>query len=583
MDISEKSFEAHIESVLISLGYRKRDQKYFNAETCIDEDMLFEFIYATQSTEWEKLKQQHGVDIKEKFIYRLKKEIEDRGVLDVFRKGVNDYGSRFELVYFAPESSLNPQHAVLHKHNIFSIMRQVKFSKKDGKSIDTVLFINGLPIVTLELKNYLTGQNVQNAIKQYRYDRDPREPLFKFKRCLVNFAVDNDLIYMTTTISGKSTLFLPFNKGNDGGAGNPINPSGFKSSYLWEEVLQKDSVLQIIAEFMLVSLERTTDEKGQQKEKEVLIFPRYHQLDSIRKIIDDVGLKGVGQQYLIQHSAGSGKTKTISWLAHRLSKLHDGENIKFFDSVVVISDRRVIDKQLQQEIQQFEQTLGVVAVIDEDSNQLKESLESGKKIIVTTLQKFPFIVDEIRKLYGKKFAVIIDEAHSSQTGESTKSLKKVLGSFGEAEENNIIEEELTSEDIILQELQSRGRHKNISFFAFTATPKEKTMELFGTKKTDGTFEPFHLYSMRQAIEENFIIDVLKNYTTFQTYFNLSKKIEDDPKYEKKKGFALLKSYVELHDHAITKKTEMIIEHYLDHVVRKIDSYAKAMLGACPRM
>lgn len=583
MDISEKSFEEHIEAVLTNSGYRSREQKYFNTETCLDEEMLLEFIYATQPKEWEKLKLQHGSEVKTKFIYRLKQEIDNRGTLDVLRKGVNDYGSRFKLVYFTPESSLNPEHAKQYKNNIFSLIRQVKYCQKDNKSIDTVIFINGLPICTLELKNYLTSQNVQDAIRQYRYDRDPRELFFKFKRCLVHFAVDNDLIYMATALSGKSTFFLPFNKGDDGGAGNPINPNGFKSSYLWEDVLQKDSLLQIIAEFMLVSVEKNFDEEGNQKENEVLIFPRYHQLDSVRKIIADIKQKGRGQQYLIQHSTGSGKTKTISWLTHKLSSLHDQENNKIFDSVIVISDRRVIDKQLQNEIQQFEQTAGVVAVIDEHSIQLKEALESGKKIIVSTLQKFPFIVNEISNQYGKKFAVIIDEAHSSQTGESTKNLKKVLGSLEEAEKNNIDEEELTSEDIILQELKSRGRQENISFFAFTATPKEKTMELFGTKKEDGTFEPFHLYSMRQAIEENFILDVLKSYTTFQTYFNLSKKIEDDPKYEKKKGIALLKSYVELHDHAIRKKTELIIEHYLSHVIRKIDGYAKAMLVTRSRL
>ena len=441
MDTSEKSFEAHIETVLTSSGYRKRDPKNYNAESCLDEEMLFEFIYATQPKEWEKLKQQHGDDVKTKFVYRLKTEIEKRGTLDVLRKGVSDYGSHFQLVYFAPESTLNPEHAQLYKNNIFSIIRQVQFSQKDAKSLDTVIFINGLPISTLELKNYLTGQNVQNAIKQYRYDRDPREPLVAFKRCLVHFAVDNDLVYMTTRLAGKSTFFLPFNKGFENGAGNPVNPSGFKSAYLWEEVLQKDSLLQIIAEFVLISIEKTTDDQGELKEKEMLIFPRYHQLDAVRKIVSHAKEKGVGKQYLIQHSAGSGKTKTISWLAHRLSSLHDKSNQKVFDCAVVISDRRVIDKQLRDEVRQFEQTTGVVAAIDEHSSQLKDALEANKKIIVSTLQKFPFIVDELSRQASKNFAVIIDEAHSSQTGESTKSLKKALGSLEEAEKQNATEEE----------------------------------------------------------------------------------------------------------------------------------------------
>ncbi len=583
MDTSEKSFESHIEQVLANSGYRRREPKYYSAESCLDEEMLFEFIFATQPKEWEKLKQQHGDQIKANFVYRLKQEIEKRGILDVLRKGVSDHGSRFQLVYFAPESSMNPEHAKLYGSNVFSIMRQVKFSEKDGKSLDTVLFLNGIPIITVELKNQFTKQNIQNAIKQYRYDRDPREPLFRFKRCLVHFAVDNDLVYMTTRLAGKSTYFLPFNKGLDGGAGNPVNASGFKSAYLWEEVLQRDSLLQIISDFMLVSIETVTDEKGEERQKETLIFPRYHQLDAVRKIIGHAKEAGVGNSYLIQHSAGSGKTKTISWLAHRLSSLHDASDQKIFDSAIVISDRRVIDKQLRDEVQQFEQTSGVVAAIDQGAVQLKEALESGKKIIVSTLQKFPFIVDEISKQSGKSFAVIIDEAHSSQTGESTKSLKKALGSLEEAEKESEQEAELTDEDAVLKELESRGRPKNISFFAFTATPKEKTMELFGTKNTDGTFEPFHLYSMRQAIEEGFILDVLKNYTTFQTYFNLAKKIEDDPQYEKKKGIALLRSYVELHEHAIGTKTELIIEHFLSHVVRQIDGYAKAMLVTRSRL
>lgn len=583
IDTSEKSFEEHIEAVLTASGYRAREPKNYNTESCMDEEMLFEFIYATQPKEWEKLKEQHGEEVKSKFVYRLKTEIESRGILDVFRKGFADYGSRFQLVYFAPESTLNPEHALLHQNNIFSIMRQIKFSQKDGKSLDAVIFLNGLPISTLELKNYLTGQNVQDAIKQYRYDRDPREALFAFKRCLVHFAVDNDLVYMTTRLAGKSTFFLPFNKGFENGAGNPLNPSGFKSAYLWEEVLQKNSLLQIIAEFMLVSIEKTTDEEGNQKEKETLIFPRYHQLDAVRKMVGHAREHGAGQQYLIQHSAGSGKTKTISWLAHKLSSLHDYNDQKIFDTAIVISDRRVIDKQLRDEVRQFAQVEGVVAAIDEHSKQLKEALESGKKIIVSTLHKFPYIVDELTKQGDKKFAVIIDEAHSSQSGESTKSLKKALGSLEEAETENENEEELTSEDAILAELSSRGRQENISFFAFTATPKDKTMQLFGTKKADGTFEPFHLYSMRQAIEEGFILDVLKNYTTFQTYFNLIKKTEEDPQYEKKKGIALLKGYVELHDHAIGKKTELIIEHYLSHTTRKIDGYAKAMIVSRSRL
>ena len=585
MDISEKSFEEHIESVLSSKesGYRKRSPEDYNRETCLDEDMLFEFIYATQPEEWEKLKQQHGRDIKQRFVARLKKEIETRGTRDVLLKGVKDYGSTFQLVYFAPESSFNEEHARLYRSNIFSLIRQLKYSEKSKNCIDTVLFLNGLPIITIELKNYLTGQNVQNAIKQYRYDRDPREPLFLFKRCLVHFAVDNDLIYMTTRLSGKSTYFLPFNKGYEGGAGNPSNPVGFKSSYLWEEVLQKQSLLEIISDFLVVTKETAFDESGNEQIRETLIFPRYHQLDAVRKMVADARGMGVPQQYLIQHSAGSGKTKTISWLAHRLASLHNIYSRKVFDTVVVVSDRRVIDKQLRDQVKQFEQVDGVVEAADKHSSQLLEALNQGKKIIVTTLQKFPYIVAPAKKDKNKTYAVIIDEAHSSQSGESTKSLKKVLGSLEEAEKNNEKEEEKDVEDYVLEEIQRRGRQPNVSFFAFTATPKSKTFEIFGRKNKEGKPEPFHLYTMRQAIEEMFILDVLKNYTTFKVYFNLLKKIEDDPEYEKKKAVCLLKSYADLHDHAIEKKTELIIEHFLRHVMHKINGRAKAMMVTRSRL
>lgn len=585
MDTSEKSFESHIEEILVSeqSGYRKREPRDFNPHTCLDQGLLFEFIYATQPDEWEKLKVQHGEAVKERFIQRLLKEIETRGTIDVLRKGIKDYGCKFQLAYFAPESSLNVEHAKLYRMNIFSLIRQVKFSEQDEKSIDTVIFLNGLPIATLELKNQLTGQDVQNAIRQYRHDRDPKEPLLRFKRCLVHFAVDNDLVYMTTRLNGRATRFLPFNKGDEGGAGNPTNPNGFRSSYLWEEILQKDSLSEIIEHFVLIIIDRQADPNGEIREVESLIFPRYHQLTAVRQIITDARANGAGQNYLVQHSAGSGKTKTISWLAHRLASLHDGNNHRIFNTVVIVSDRRVIDKQLQNEVLQFQQVPGVVQVIDQHSVQLKEALEKGKNIIVTTLQKFPFIVDEIASLASQKFAVIIDEAHSSQTGESTKSLKKTLGTLEEAEQNNGSEAEEDIEEAILQQLESRGRQPNISFFAFTATPKSKTMELFGRRLADGKMGPFSLYSMRQAIEEQFILDVLQNYATFKVYFNLLKKIEDDPQYEKKKATYMLKSYVDLHDHAIETKTALVIEHFVKHTMNKINGQAKAMMVTRSRL
>lgn len=392
------------------------------------------------------------------------------------------------------------------------------------------IFLNGLPIFTVELKEPFKGQTVEDAIKQYRNDRDSHEPLFAFLSCLAHLAVDPDYVYMTSHLEGKNTWFLPFNQGYNNGAGNPPSWNGYPTAYLWNDIWAKDSVLNLIQHFVHV-VEVEVD-NGKKTGKKRLIFPRYHQLDAVRRLVEDAREKGAGQHYLIQHSAGSGKSNSIAWLAHQLSVLHDSEDKRVFDSVVVITDRRILDRQLQHTVRQFEQTRGVVENIDKRSVQLKEALESGKTIIVTTLQKFPFIADEIKELHGTRFAVIIDEAHSSQSGESTKSLKKALhtASLEEAAQEEA-EEPGTMEDKIVEEMKSRGRQPNVSTFAFTATPKNKTLELFGTPREDGKFEPFSLYTMRQAIEENFILDVLDNYTTYKTYWRLLKKIEDDPRYD----------------------------------------------------
>ncbi|RJQ30103.1 MAG: type I restriction endonuclease subunit R [Peptococcaceae bacterium] len=534
--------------------------------------MLFQFIYTTQPREWEKLKAQHGAEVKQKFLRRLVKEIERRGTLDVLRKGIKDYGCKFQLAYFAPASALNVEHVRAYRGNILSVIRQLKYSEKSEKSLDLVLFLNGLPVVTAELKNHLTGQTVEDAVRQYRKDRNPREPLLSFGRCLVHLAVDDDLVYMTTRLEGKNTRFLPFNQGRDGGAGNPDNPGGYRSAYLWEEIWQKDLLLEIIARFLHLK-----EEEKNGKTTKTLIFPRYHQLYAVRRLVAGAKKNGPGESYLIQHSAGSGKSNTIAWLCHQLSGLHDDADRRVFDSIIVISDRRVLDRQLQNTIQQFEQTKGVVEKIDKHSSQLKQALEEGKNIIVTTLQKFPFVTEELGSLPGKKFAVVIDEAHSSQTGESTKSLKAVLtaANLEEAEKQDAVEEDVEEE--IIREMQRRGRQPNVSWFAFTATPKTKTLELFGEKQPDGSFVPFSLYTMRQAIEEGFILDVLENYMTFKVYFSLFKKIEADPKYDKKKATYLLRSFADLHDHAITKKTELIVEHFCNHTKGKIGGRAKAML------
>ncbi len=611
-EISERSFEEAIEFCLIQNGpdavsdksgvcevpesygayvlggYHKRAPEEYDRFLCMIPRDVVDFVLATQPKEWEKLKQHHGAVVKEQFLKRLASEIERRGALDVLRNGIKDSGCKFQLAYFRPASGLNEETRRLYQANLFSVVRQLHYSIKNEKSLDVVLFLNGIPIFTAELKNPLTGQTVEDAMRQNKTDRDPREPLFAYGRCLAHFAVDPDLVYVTTHLSEKKTRFLPFNRGKFGGAGNPPVPptrKGYATNYLWEEAWARDSVLDLVRQFIHEVEEE--DEKGRKNGKRSLIFPRYQQLDCVRKLVTDARARGTGQRYLIQHSAGSGKSFTIAWLAHQLSTLHDANERRVFDSIVVITDRRILDRQLQRTMRQFEQVLGVVENVDTTSRQLKEALESGKTIIVTTLQKFPVIAKEIGELPGKRFAVIVDEAHSSQSGESTKSLKAVLASrsleAAEAEEAEAKTPEEELESAILSEIEKRGRIPNLSTFAFTATPKPRTLELFGTKREDGKFEPFHLYSMRQAIEEGFILDVLSHYITYKAYWRLLKKIEDDPRYDKKKAEYLLKSFVELHPHAINEKVRIMVDHFAAQVQGDINGKAKAMIVTRSRM
>jgi type I restriction enzyme, R subunit len=579
-------------------GYLRRATDDYDRALCLIPRDVVDFVLATQPKEWKKLEQHHGADVKEQFLRRLASEIERRGTLDVLRKGIKDSGCKFRLAYFRPASGLNLETKQLHAANLFSVARQVHYSTKNdppspselrrGGVLDLVVFLNGIPIFTAELKNPLNGQNVEDAIHQYRTARDPREPLFRYGRCLAHFAVDPNLVYVTTHLAGPKTRFLPFNQGKFGGAGNPPVPPtrrGFATAYLWEETWARDSVLDLVRQFIHEVEEE--DEKGRKTGKRFLIFPRYQQLDCVRKLVAHARAAGTGQRYLIQHSAGSGKSFTIAWLAHQLSTLHDAADSRVFDSIVVITDRRVLDRQLQTTVRQFEQTLGVVENIDTTSRQLKEALESGKTIIVTTLQKFPVIAKEIGELPGKRFAVIVDEAHSSQSGESTKSLKAVLASRSleeaESEEAGAETPEEELESVILAEMEKRGRLPNLSTFAFTATPKPKTLELFGTRRDDGKFVPFHLYSMRQAIEEGFILDVLEHYTTYRAYWRLLKKIEDDPSYDRQKAEYLLKSFVELHPHAIGEKVRIMVEHFASKAQSAIGGRAKAMIVARSRL
>ena len=587
-NVKEIVFEEAIEQHFLDKGgYIKGDRSQFDPVRGIDPKTLIDFIKETQIKEWEALYKLQKDKTEEILLDDLCKALDSEyeGCLKVLRHGFKCFGKLFKVAYFAPASGLNPDTQKLYSANKLTVTRQLKYSSKNENSIDTVLSINGLPIVTIELKNPMTGQTWKNAIHQYKKDRDPREPIFQFKkRALVHFAMDTDEVYMTTQLKAKKTYFLPFNLGNNNGAGNPENPKGYKTSYLWEKVLQKDSLLNIIARF--VHLEVKEKKLNNKKIKiESMIFPRYHQLDCVQSLVADAKEKETGVNYLIQHSAGSGKSNSIAWLAHRLASLFNDKDEKVFDSVIVVTDRLVLDQQLQNTIYQFEHKQGVVEKIDKDSSQLAKAIISGKPIIITTLQKFPFITEKMEQL--KKYAVIIDEAHSSQGGESAGSLKSALAGTAIKEKAKKQAEEEGGlpdyEEEIIQSMLKRGQQTNISFFAFTATPKYKTLEVFGSPDEEGKPQPFHLYSMKQAIEEGFILDVLSHYTTYKTYYRLIKSIEDDPEVDKKKAARALARFMSLHPYNIAQKTEVMIEHFRQFTRHKIGGKAKAMVVTSSRL
>jgi type I restriction enzyme R subunit len=584
---TELTFERAIEeSLLQNGGYTKGFSEDFDTQLGLFPKCITNFLKTSQSIAWAKLVNIHKDEVEKKVIQRLIKEIDLRGVLDVIRKGFTDYGVKFQMGYFKPESTLNPEAEAQYLSNHLSVTRQLYYERVGKNSLDMVLSLNGLPIATIELKNQFSGQSVDNAKKQYVYDREASEPIFQFKkRSLVHFAVDADECFMTTKLDGKNTRYLPFNIGSNNGAGNPVNKEGYRTSYLWEYVWTKDSFMDIIGKFLHLSVEEF-EMNGVKKKKETIIFPRFHQMQVVRKITNDARIIGAGKNYLIQHSAGSGKSNSIAWLSYRLSSLHDEANTRIFDSVIVITDRKVLDSQLQNTIYQFEHKDGVVQKIDKDSQQLADALSAGSNIIITTLQKFPFILDKIGELPSRKYAVIIDEAHSSQGGEATKKMKEVLSakSLEDAEKDEAytgLEED--AEDEIRKSMLARGKQDNLSFFGFTATPKPKTVEVFGTMGSNGKPEPFHLYSMKQAIEEGFILDVLKNYTTYKTYFKLSKEIEDDPKVNKKKAFRAIGRFMSLHPHNLSQKTEVMVEHFRQIASKKIGGKAKAMVVSSSRL
>ena len=594
--LKEKNFEEAIENYLITEGgYEKGIPEHLNRASALDEDTFINFIKTTQPTEWEKHTRNYPNNPEQALLRRFQEEVSATNLLQVLRHGFKDRGVKFYPCYFKPETTMNPEHNKRYSQNILHCTRQMKFSLLDERSIDIVLLLNGIPVVSMELKNQFTGQDVSNAISQYKFDRATKDKMFEFKqRVLVHFAVDLYDVYMTTRLQGASTYFLPFNQGsngagNVGGKGNPQIEDDYLTSYLWKRVLKKDSLMEILQKYMHLKVEDIKDKDGKITcKKETMIFPRYHQLDVVTKLLEDVKENGSGKNYLIQHSAGSGKSNSIAWLAHRLQSLHDKNDEIIFNSVIVVTDRKILDSQLQDTIYQFDHIDGVVRPITKGSESLKTALNDGAKIIITTLQKFPYIYQDVQAT-GKRYAVIVDEAHSSQSGTAAKKLKVALGDTEEvleqyareeAEEESKMED---YEDNLVKELSTHGMHKNISFFAFTATPKNKTLQLFGEKQENGTYRPFHIYSMRQAIEEGFILDVLQNYTTYRQYYKIAKKIEGDPEYDKAKGARAVSRFESLHPHNIAQKTAIIIEHFRDITKKKIDGKAKAMVVTASRL
>ena len=592
---TETAFEAAIEGHMLARGYASIPGEAFDRDRAIFPETALAFIRETQPKEWARLESLHGDKTNEQVLTDLCKWMEIHGSLATLRHGFKCYGRTLQAAFFKAAHDLNPELEARYAANRLGITRQLRYSPHSEKSLDVALSLNGIPVVTLELKNPLTGQWAEDARRQYQQDRDPREPIFEFKRrTLVHFAVDTESVLMTTRLSGTATHFLRFDKGHDGAAGNPPDPTGrsYRTAYLWEDVLERDSLLDILARFIHLQIDEKRDDQGRRVKTETMIFPRYHQLEAVRTLVEAARGEGVGHNYLIEHSAGSGKSNTIGWLTHRLASLHDAGNERVFDSVIVVTDRIVLDQQLQDTIYQFEHKRGVVQQIDKGSRQLAEALESAVPVIVTTLQKFPFVSSHLLKmadergtagtgrLATRRCAVVVDEAHSSQGGEAAADLKEVLGGEGlrEAARKQAAEEGQEDLEELFRSMAKRGRQANLSFFAFTATPKHKTFAVFAR---DGA--PAHRYTMRQAIEEGFILDVLRHYTTYSAYFRLLKACADDPNVERKKAAAALARFLRLHPHNIAQKTEVMVEHFEAVTRHKIGGHAKAMVVAGSRL
>lgn len=576
--LSEKDFQKFLlERLEQDNGFIVRKASHFDRLFAMDREMLFKFLNDTQPDTMAYLKKIYKDGLEDTIVGLINAEAtKARGsIVEVLKHGVEISNRKLELMYTKPATAFNPDLTRKYGQNVFSVMEEVWASDKER--IDLVVFLNGLAIMSFELKCNMAGQSYQDAIYQYRTERDPKTRLFLFKAgTLVNFAMDLEQVYMTTRLAGEATFFLPFNMGDGhgvtAGAGNPAFPDRYSVSYMWEDILTKDTILDLIGRFVFVEVKEKVDEDtGKVKRSENLIFPRYHQLDAIRKLLADVRENGTALNYLIQHSAGSGKTNTIAWLAHRLTSLHDADDKIIFDNVVIVTDRVVVDRQLQKAIMGMEHKAGLIRVMDDkcNSTDLAIALNGNTKIIATTIQKFPFIVDSVKDLKSKRFAVIIDEAHSSTAGKDMAAVTMALGS-GEMAEADV-------EDMITDEIRRNGKQANVSMFAFTATPKPTTIHLFGRLNTKGQREAFHVYSMKQAIEEGFILDVLQNYTEYETFYRINKEIQDDPRCKTNAAKRQIARFVELHDVNIAQRVEVIVEHFRTTVMQELGGTAKAMV------
>ena len=561
-------------------GYRVRTNENFDRRFAIDGELLVEFLTKTQPKKVELLRKMYKGDFEETLFNYFNREVnkKDGSLIGALKHGIDLANQHLDLMYSKPATDFNPELLKNYRENIFSVAEEVWAS--DDERIDLVIFLNGFAIISFELKSNPQGQNYSHAIEQYRTQRNPKTRLFQFKSgTLVNFAMDLNEVYMTTRLEGETTTFLPFNMGDgngvNAGKGNPLCEDDYPVHYMWEDILTKDTILDLISRYIFIQVEEKEDkETGKKTKKESIIFPRYHQLDCLRKILADVTENKSSFNYLIQHSAGSGKTNTIAWLSHRFSSLHDKDDKQIFDNVVVVTDRVVVDRQLQAAISGIEHKSGLFKPMKDDctSDDLRKALEGNTKIIATTIQKFPYIVDTVASLKGKTFAVIIDEAHSSTAGKNMAAITKALGKGKQNED-----EEVDVEDSIVDEIKRNGKQENVSFFAFTATPKPTTLQLFGRINKDGHGEAFHTYSMKQAIEEGFILDVLQNYITYKTFYQVNKAIQDDPTLETKKAKRQIARTAELHDTNIAQRVEVIVEHFRTTVMQELDGNAKAMV------